>query len=74
MLTRYLTLTLAAAAILAAPAAFAESGQTRTSVAAKTASKHASARQAYGAVTAPGTTNSGEGVAIARPPAQPGAW
>ena len=74
MLTRYLTLTLAAAAILAAPAAFAESSQTRTTVAAKTTSKQASARQAYGAVTAHGATNSGEGVAVARPPAQPGAW
>lgn len=74
MLKRYLTLTLTAAAILAAPAAFAQGDQTRTSAAAKTTKKQASARQAYGAVPANGATNSGEGIAVARPPAQPGAW
>ncbi|EJN12297.1 hypothetical protein PMI42_04428 [Bradyrhizobium sp. YR681] len=73
MLKRYLTLTLTAAAILAAPAAFAASGQTRAGVAAKT-TKQASVRQAYGAVPTSAATNSGEGTAIARPPAQPGAW
>jgi hypothetical protein len=72
MLNRYLTLTLTAAAILAAPAAFAGSSQTKASVATKT--KQAPARQAYGAVATNVATNSGEGVAVARPPAQPGAW
>jgi hypothetical protein len=74
MLKRYVTLTLTAAAILAAPAAFAESGQTKAGVAAKTTTKQASARQAYGAVPANAGANSGEGTAVARPPAQPGAW
>jgi hypothetical protein len=73
MLKRYLTITLAAAAILAAPAAFAESGQPKTT-AAKVATKQTSARQAYGAVPASTAANSADGVAVARPPAQPGAW
>ncbi|MBR0706868.1 hypothetical protein [Bradyrhizobium liaoningense] len=71
MIKQYLTLTLTAVVILAAPAAFAENGQTRTTAAAK-ATKQATARQAFGA--APAGTNSAEAVAIARPPAQPGAW
>jgi mannose/fructose/N-acetylgalactosamine-specific phosphotransferase system component IIC len=74
MLKRYLTLTLTAVAILAVPAAFAESGQARTKVAAKTTTKQASARQAYGAVPTNGAANSVDGTAVARPPAQPGAW
>jgi hypothetical protein len=74
MLKRYLTLTLTAVAILAAPAAFAESGQTRTKVAARTPTKQAAVRQAFGAVPTNGAANSADGVAVARPPAQPGAW
>jgi hypothetical protein len=74
MLKRYLTLTLTAAAILAAPAAFAEAGQTKTTAVAKATTKQTAARQAFGAVTAGTTTNSTEGVVVARPPAQPGAW
>ena len=73
MLKRYLTLTLIAAAILGAPAAMAASGQTKTGAAAKT-TKQASARQAFGAVPTNAATTSGEGAAVARPPAQPGAW
>ncbi|QPF89162.1 hypothetical protein [Bradyrhizobium commune] len=73
MIKRYLTLTLTAAAILAAPAAFAESGQTKTTAAAKTA-RQAAARQAFGAMPAGTATNSAAGVVVARPPAQPGAW
>ncbi|MGX1321941.1 hypothetical protein AB7M17_005394 [Bradyrhizobium sp. USDA 377] len=75
MLKRYLTLTLTAAAIFAAPAAFAAGGQTRTNLAtAKSTTKQATARQAFGAVPANAATNSADGVAVARPPAQPGAW
>lgn len=74
MLKRYLILTLTAAGVLAAPAAFAGSSQTKTSVAAKTTTKQVSARKAYGAVATSAATNSGEGVPVARPPAQPGAW
>jgi len=73
MMKRYLTLTLTAAAILAAPAAFAESAQTKTTATAKT-TKQTSARQAFGAVPTGMATNSAEGVAVARPQAQPGAW
>ncbi|SEM66659.1 hypothetical protein [Bradyrhizobium sp. OK095] len=73
MLKRYLILTLTAAAILAAPATFAEAGQTKTIAAAKATTKQTAARQAFGAVMAGTTTNSTEGV-VARPPAQPGAW
>jgi hypothetical protein len=70
MLMRYLTGALIAATMLAAPAAFAGSGQTKT----KAAAKQASARQAFGAAPASGATTSAEGTAIARPQAQPGAW
>jgi len=72
MIKRYLTLTLTAAAILAAPTAFAANGQAKT--AATKVTKQAAARQAFGAASAATTTNSAEGVAVARPPAQPGAW
>ena len=73
MMKRYLTVTLTAAAILVSPAAFAESGQPKTTTTAKT-TKQTSARQAFGALPAVSSTNSGGGVAVARPPAQPGAW
>jgi Ni/Co efflux regulator RcnB len=73
MMKRYLTLAVAAA-ILATPAALAASGQTKTSATATVATKQASARQAFGAVPASAAANSAEGVAVARPPAQPGAW
>ena len=73
MMKRYLTLAVAAA-ILASPAALAASGQTKTNAAAKVVAKQASARQAFGAVPASAAANSAEGVAVARPPAQPGAW
>jgi hypothetical protein len=74
MMKRYLTLALTAAAILASPAAFAESGQTKTTATAKATTKRVSARQAFGAVPAGAAANSAEGAAVARPPAQPGAW
>ncbi|MBR0962648.1 hypothetical protein JQ554_01045 [Bradyrhizobium diazoefficiens] len=74
MLMRYLTGALIAATMLAAPAAFAGSGQTKTNAAVKAAAKQASARQAFGAAPASGATTSAEGTAIARPQAQPGAW
>ncbi|HEV2157548.1 hypothetical protein [Bradyrhizobium sp.] len=71
MIKRYLTLTLTAAAILAAPTAFAASGQAKT---AAKVTKQAAARQAFAAAPVATTTNSAESVAVARPPAQPGAW
>ena len=76
MIKRYLTLTLTAAAILAAPAAFAASGQSRTTATATKAkvAQQAAARQAFGAAPAVTATNSTDGVAVLRPPAQPGAW
>ena len=73
MMKRYLTLAVAAA-ILASPAALAASGQSKTGVVARTATKQALARQAFGAVPASTAANSTEGVAVVRPPAQPGAW
>ncbi|MCP3443454.1 hypothetical protein [Bradyrhizobium sp. CCGUVB14] len=74
MMTRYLILALTAAAILASPATWAASGRTKTGVAARTATKQASARQAFGAVPASTAANSADGAVVARPPAQPGAW
>jgi hypothetical protein len=73
MIKRYLTVTLTATAILVSPAAFAESGQPKTTTTAKT-TKRTSARQAFGAVPAGTAANSAESAAVARPPAQPGAW
>ena len=76
MMKRHLTLTLTVA-ILLSPAAFAQGGQTKASASGKAvAARHAaqrteSARQSFGALPAGSTTNSGDGVAIARPPAQP---
>ena len=68
---------LTAAAILLSPAAFAESGQAvaskaKTAHVAKPAAVQAERnRQSFGAIP-PG--NAADGAAIARPPAQPGAW
>jgi hypothetical protein len=69
-----LTLTIVAAAFLATQGAFAAEHQTRTSVARKVASNHPSLRQAYGAVRSHDATIPAAAVAVARPPAQPGAW
>ena len=74
MLKRCLTLILSAVTILAAPAAMAASGQTKAGVAAQPTTRQTSARQAFGAVPTNGGAKSGDGVAVARPPAQPGAW
>jgi hypothetical protein len=74
MMKRYLVLALTALAVVASQVAFAEIGQTKTGVAAKSATRQASARRAYDAMSAKDATNPGASVPIARPPAQPGAW
>lgn len=74
MTKTFLTLTIVAAAILAAPAAFAAEQQSRTAVAPKADSKHSSVRQAYGAVRSHDAASSADNMAVSRPPAQPGAW
>ena len=86
MMKRYVTLTLATAAILLSPAAFAQGTQTQGTQTQGTQTKTAggkavpaghaaqrrqSARQSFGALPSSGATNSGDGFAIARPPAQP---